>query len=857
MAFSIDSYVDPGTYQQEVLVPGAGAITSIPFTACYIGVANRNKRVLNEAVMRGQISAEDVVFAGTPKVDYLASLALRRYSLVSVTQDGTALVGGTDWTFVAPFVSSTYTTGDLATLNAITLSLDGKLPITAKLSNNVAGSGYTVSLVAGHTNRFSVVINGTANMTAITGVQLAGAINAMLNFADATALSTTAALAYGPTYNSAAAYASTTLTITSVEQTGSEDVVILDGPLSTEDMVFAGVPKLVFTSTVLADSYGALHARTQLKLNSTYLATAAYKATYVATNSSTDALVNATIQRFIRVGSYAGVTSFTSGVDYTNGSTNIAWSGAWTSAVVTGVAGMEVGATFNVSVNNTLQVAVDGKAAIAVTLSGMANPPVGGPNPATPALATATEIAAIINGTLAASQTYGPKYNGVATVSSGKIVLTSPTGGAAGQVELTAPTSLSAVLTVFGLTSTQLPYTVRGVGTAPAAASLYYATYEYTRPLTDYNTPKQYFSVDAARTDLGYETATNQLMLAASLAFKNGAPSIFTIQVNDATATGSATLTEMETALSHAGDKSAITEVVCLDTRTQIAVDVVSHVTAQCGPVIQQPRRGWFGMARGTAVGDKDTAGTLRYMAAHTLQVPADSPARGRSFLMGPTTASVTVTLEDGTSTRVLLDGSYIAAAAAAMFTARPSVAASMMTVAMTGFNIDDFGTYLPVERRLLADGGVCVVTNDGGRLVLLDPISTERAGGRLPQFEEPSSSSQKDNISANVTAQLNSGARGIVPSDLSDFIFTLKAIIGGVLEQAVASGSIGPFRDATGRTRAINYATDIQVFQSKSDPRKYTFRYFFMLRYPAKWFFGEWSVDNPFFSSKSSSLIA
>ena len=314
----------------------------------------------------------------------------------------------------------------------------------------------------------------------------------------------------------------------------------------------------------------------------------------------------------------------------------------------------------------------------------------------------------------------------------------------------------------------------------------------------------------------------------------------------------------MQTALAAAATKQQATEIIMLDTRTQLQVDTLTFVNDECGPQIQRPRRGWFGMASGTQIGDRDTPDTYIYTAYRTLQPAVDSPGRGRMFLMAPATAEMQITNSTGQTVTVVVDGPFIAVAVAALFSGRSSVAASLVNKNIIGFLSDTFPTYLPAERRMLASNGVCVVTNNGGRLVLMDPISTERALGRLPQFEEPSASSQKDNVTLNINDAINGNCLGVVPTDLADFVFTIKSTIGTALSSSISTGAIGPYRTATGNTRDLNYATDIQVYQMKTDPRKYTFRYYYMLRYPAKWFFGEYSVDNPFFSQGGqSSLIA
>jgi hypothetical protein len=151
-------------------------------------------------------------------------------------------------------------------------------------------------------------------------------------------------------------------------------------------------------------------------------------------------------------------------------------------------------------------------------------------------------------------------------------------------------------------------------------------------------------------------------------------------------------------------------------------------------------RRGWFGMARDTDVGDPDTPDTFVYRATRTLQPGNTSPGRGRLILVAPGNATRTITLEDGREVDVEVDGSYIATAVGALYTSLASPSDVLINKLITGFRVDDdsFGTYLKGERHTLAGNGVTVVTYDAGKLVLLDPLTTEAGGGKVVSFEEP-----------------------------------------------------------------------------------------------------------------------
>jgi len=255
-------------------------------------------------------------------------------------------------------------------------------------------------------------------------------------------------------------------------------------------------------------------------------------------------------------------------------------------------------------------------------------------------------------------------------------------------------------------------------------------------------------------------------------------------------------------------------------------------------------------MARGTSIGDPDTPETFIYRSTRTLQPGNNSAARGRFMLVAPPDCSRTITLNDGNEISINLDSTYIAVAIAAYSTSLPSPSASMINKTIKGFNIDDFGTYLSGERRTLASNGVYVVTLDAGKLVLLDPLTTEAGGGKVVQFEEPASTPQKDAVTNTIDRLLFNNVVGYVPDDLADFITDVKSWIVLGIEAEINAGDIAPFRNSNGVSRPINPKTDVQVFQSTTDPRQFHFRYWYNLKYPAKRFFGEYSVDNPFFSA-------
>jgi hypothetical protein len=824
MSLNITQYVDPGVYVGEVVVPGSVSASTVPLTVCLIGIASRNKQASNEAVTRGLVSDETLTLASSsPHTASLAHLSNRKMSQTGVTKDGVLLD-----TSLLSFKSATVTGGVLTTLdfttaNEIALALDGKQTVTVKLAVGADSATVSGGLITQH-------LASITDITAVTPAEIAEGINK--------ALANASSLGYGSAYGSVASVATNKVVLTSPATDNTSDVKLFTAFPSAADATAAvfGVSLPYTAATVLQVA------------DSAYSNTSVFKASYVATDVASDTLLNDNVQSVARVGSFAGVTSYKLTTDFTLSGNTLVWTAATAAVFTSSIAS----STFNIATNDTVILSLDGKASITVDLNGLGSPPPGYANPSSAAAATPTEIALNINAVLANSAVYGPAYRAVASVSgsgsSSKLVLTSPTTGNGSIVQVGAPSLNSAVTALFGLSSTQLPYSTFGTGSKPVPGAVYFATYLYTRPSADYNTPKRYFSPDALYSDLGQPARGNQLAIGGGLCFENQAPSVMVVQVNDATFNGAPTSTEFKAALDAAGNSSVATEIVALSTNLNTQTDLVTHVENQSSPTQQHYRRGWFGMAAGTVIGDTDTPGSFVYAASKTLQVSPDSPGRGRLVLVAPSQAVRNVTSSTGATLSLAVDGTYIAAAVASLMTSFTSPADTLLRKTITGFDTGSFPTYLKAERAMLASHGVTVVTLIGGNLVLTDPVTTEVAGGKVVTFQEISASTQKDAVTTAVTDALDNNLVGVVPTDPDSFILTIKGFLGNVLNALIATGSIAPFKSADGTTRDIDLSTDVQVFQDPTNPTQYQFRYFFNLRLPAKRFFGSYSVNNPFF---------
>lgn len=733
------------------------------------------------------------------------------------------------------------TVGATLTTPAMVLELDGHVPLTLIFT---ASAGATT--VQG--TEVTVKASKIAALATASLAEIVAAVNEGLNPTDATANAAVTALGYGAAYANAAS-----------EVTGSSFLRIVSptsGP-SSDVRASSAIDESVTAVIMGAPAAANRDAQSVMEMERVvYSSSSVYTIDFIDINDTADDLANTGVLEVSRVGSAAGISNYEENVDFALGTDALDWS-LGVSASYTGTNA----ATYNLTTNDTIRVSIDGGAFVQLDLNASAvAPTLGYANPAAPGAATADEVVANINALLAANANYGSRYQSVASKltvgGSDYVVLTSPTTGPASSVTFAAPTSLDAASAIFGIAASQLPLSRTGTGKEPTAASVYFATYEITRPDADYNIQKQFLSEAQAKADLGTANAQNPLMVAVNLAFRQRVNAVVVVQVDDSNLPGTPTRQEILDALEATTNSDLITDVAVISTDLATRIDLKDHIESESSPLNKHYRRGWFGMALDTDPGDRDTPDTFVYTATRTLQVTPESPGRGRMILVAPPQregVSVDLTQDNGSVERVTLDSSYLAVMAAAKKASFTSPAASLAKQTISGLNVDDISLssiWKPAERRTMASQGVMVVTYDAGNFKILDPCTTEVGGGGLAAFSYPSCSTQKDNITRKVDRALDANIVGVVPTDLIDFIIDIKIFISDVISGEIGARSIGPYRNKNGTTRRIDLTTDIEVEQDQNDPTKFFFKYWYNLRYPALRLLGEFSVDNPFFTT-------
>jgi len=828
MPLGINSYVDPGVYIAQKLQPGSVTLTA-DRTLCIVAIAPRTRRATDEAVVRGKVYGETLTFNGSTYRATLSDVSDRNRSTATLYRNDNALGLG-DWSYIPASLIGTEWSGasinvssGAAAAQYFTISLDGKRFVTINMDAAVTTIGGAPA--------------------AATAENICDAINYELGNPAGTYYSVYGS-AYAAVATNATGAVNKIITITSPLTSSVSSVVVYLSMDTTNDGA-SEISNTAWAPTLTA----AVRASTVVQLvSSLYSASDVYTIDYVSVDILLDALTYATsdtpLSALIRVGSYPGSSVYLQDTDYEDNGNNLDWDvTAWSQATVTGVNGPFTGT------GTDIKLALNGLTPLTVTLM------TGLPNP------SAANVVTDINTALNSSTVYGPLYSHVASVSGSAVKLLVPTvlanmpeyKGASSSIEFFEGTT-SGVTDVFGIASGSLPYESLGVGQRPEFGSVFYVTYDYTRDDSDYELPNLVYNTDQLYEYCSPITLANyprnKLAIAGEIAFSNGISRLYLTQINDSTAPGTPTPSQVNAAIDVCAEKDDITDVVVIDTADDQAVYLMEHVANMSSMIEKKYRRGWFGMARGTDIGDPDTDDTFVYRSTVTLQPGSTSTGRGRLILCAPPDINRTQVLEDRTEVTLELDSSYLAVACASKFCALTNPSDALLGKTVTGFLTDStFQTYLKSERLALAGKGVNVVTLVGGNLIMKDPLTTEDGGARVIEFAEPSSSAQKDAVTRAVDTVLDLNVKGSVPDDLADFIVDIKTWISLAIKGMINNGTIGPYRNSDGTIRDIDLLTDIQAYQDEDDPRSFVFKYWFNLKYVAKRFFGEYSVDNPFFT--------
>jgi hypothetical protein len=379
-------------------------------------------------------------------------------------------------------------------------------------------------------------------------------------------------------------------------------------------------------------------------------------------------------------------------------------------------------------------------------------------------------------------------------------------------------------------------------GDEPGPSQVYYLTAHYLRPAVDYDIPLRHLTVDDANDNLGPISVDNDLQIMAQIAFENNVFAIWTCQAQDRDNDGYLTDYDYKQAVLATEVKSDITDVIVLN-RYGVMAYAKDSVIRMNDPFERKERLLWQGFPVGTLVGDIDTPNTLYYNARRSLQVYGDNPAHGAIIGIANTWGKRTILFDDGSTTQVTLDGSFIAGALASKNDSFNDPTATILRQELLGF--DTMQEFSDKEQILLGTAGLVYITPQGGDgaapYLIEESITVDTTA---PDTKEISAMVQKQFVTRNLRDAVDKALIAIVPASKMAAVILTQSFIVETLAGYVTQGYIAPYADDAGNERPVDPNEDVEVFADKNDPTLYHVKYWYILRYPLKRIFALYSVD-------------
>jgi hypothetical protein len=396
---------------------------------------------------------------------------------------------------------------------------------------------------------------------------------------------------------------------------------------------------------------------------------------------------------------------------------------------------------------------------------------------------------------------------------------------------------------VFGTlpaTVTKVVFAYTYAGSEPALGTTYYLSGQYIRPASYYNKPMVFTSAAKARAFLEPVTTTNDLAIAAQIAFdQSPTPQmVAVVQVRDADDDGVFSPTDIDNALVGCMGVNFITDLVPVNLPGYMDKFIAHNLNA-CDPFTRKEVLTYFGMPIGTSIGDAVTEGSLVFTATRTLQVYGNSPAHGTRILVAPTAARKKIALSDNSVVTVTLDGSFVAAAIAARIAGQPDNSSTILHTNILGF--DYVETFDDTENKLVGGASMLWFTNNGTGIYRIEEDIT--VDTTASHYNLILAMKTKHDSVRMMRKFIDTSLIGYTPDTKAAGVAFVKAGILSELMNQVGKGVIAPFQDENGNVRQP-LPSDIQVLQDANDPTLYHFRYLIFTRSPVKRLFGTYSVN-------------
>lgn len=394
-------------------------------------------------------------------------------------------------------------------------------------------------------------------------------------------------------------------------------------------------------------------------------------------------------------------------------------------------------------------------------------------------------------------------------------------------------------------TSVQVSYTSRG--NEPLPGETYYISCMTLRPSTYFDKGIFLQTQDQAKAVLApnmvdeNENYNELYMMSGEIAFSQSTDlqGCYVIQVSDYDQDGIYQETDYDRAIEASEKKQAYTDVVLLNRYSKLD-EIKTSVEKMNSPFEAKERLAWFGLPNGTAVGDADTEDTIVYLAKKSFQFYGESVGHGSIIMIANNWADHSTLYYDGSTATVRLDGSYIAGALASLNAGFADPGLAILKTTVGGF--DDMHDFEEDEQLLVGAAGCVFIVKESPVFRVMESTTLDRLSADTTEI---SAMCQKQYVTRVIRDECNSSLIGVTPPSASAGVKDITNVIGRKLRSLVNDGKIAKYTDDSGNERAFNASEDIEVYRDSSDPTKYWFKYWYVLRYPIKRLFGLFSVDS------------
>jgi hypothetical protein len=376
----------------------------------------------------------------------------------------------------------------------------------------------------------------------------------------------------------------------------------------------------------------------------------------------------------------------------------------------------------------------------------------------------------------------------------------------------------------------------------PAPGQTYYLTCLFQRPQEFYNNPFLVLRQVDGRAFAAPVSVTNDLYIGDEILWQNGATGCYLVQPYNQDGSGVYSVPDFQAAITSMDDFPRITDVCLLNFPDALPYVLQQNLQAN-DPFQKRPNLVWYGAPIGTPIGDVNTPGTLVFTALNTLQAPGSSNAKGTRIMVAPTRATLTLTLTNGVSTTVTVDGSFVALAAASRVAGFSDPATDLLKQPVVGF--DTIQIYPNSDISQLGQAQIVYVNGAPGSYSWGEDTTVDHSSG----FNLIQLMTQRQFVTKVVIREMES-LIGITPNSSSAAKQLIQGQLASVLLGLLARGLIAPYQDEVGAERPFNPDTDILIFQDQNDPTLFYFLYAWFSRNVIKRLFGLYDLNSNNFST-------